>query len=444
MAKDTIGRYHILRKLGRGGMGSVYKAAVPVIDKVVAVKVLEPFEIMEDLLGYDRLKEIFIFEAHTMAGLHHSSIVNVWDYGEDEEGRPFFVMEFFCNNLGNMIAENFQVEKQSRRIHPDKVLSYGRQLLGGLSFLHHNDIIHRDMKPQNILITDEDAVKICDFGMALVQGISFSGPESMQIGSPHYAAPEQRRKPDEVDGRADLYSVGVLLYRMLTGELPSMRSFSLSMINPLFDRKWDDFFAKSLNWQPDQRFQTAGEMLMNLQNLHLHWQRIQKEQPQFDSAPGMIEGVKLRNEPENVCGNKAQKLFGLNDLFRPEDITINHFVNAGDGAVRDKTTGLVWKRAGSDYGLSWHDAVSYISELNDQRFADLDTWRLPTVNELFSLYDYRNRKGECRTSLLSSSEKWLWSSDRHGNRDAWYVNLDLCYADWQDVMCRNFVRAVSD
>jgi serine/threonine-protein kinase len=184
MAQDQIGRYQILRQLGRGGMGAVYKALVPVIDKVVAIKILEPFEVMEELLGFDRLKKIFTIEACTMAGLQHPSVVKVWDFDEDEDGRPFFVMEFFCNDLGTMIAESYEVAKNSRRIKPDKALSYGKQLLEGLSFLHHNNIVHRDIKPPNILITDDDMIKICDFGMALVEGVSFCGPDSMQVGSP--------------------------------------------------------------------------------------------------------------------------------------------------------------------------------------------------------------------------------------------------------------------
>lgn len=398
MAKDQIGRYQILRKLGKGGMGSVYKAVVPVIDKVVAIKVLEPFEVMEDILGYDRLKDIFIFEAHTMAGLHHSSVVDVWDYGEDDEGRPFFVMEFFCNNLGNMIAENFQVENQSRRIHPDKVISYGRQLLEGLAFLHHNEIVHRDIKPQNLLITDEDAVKICDFGMALVQGISFSRSDSIQTGSPHYAAPEQSRSPNEVDGRADLYSAGVLLYRMLTGELPSMRSFSLSLINPLFDRNWDDFFAIAFNWQPEGRFQTADEMLAALKNLHIHWQHIRLEQMSAQSDPQDVAPVELRKEPSNVCGDRARKLFGLNTLFRPDIFIDNHFGEEEEGTIKDRATGLVWKLNGSEYCVQWHDAVAYVADLNNKCFGGRNTWRLPTINELFSLYD--DEKGHRRRAVF--------------------------------------------
>ena len=129
---EQIGRYQVLRRLGRGGMGFVYKALVPVIDKVVAVKVLQPFETMEVLLGYERLKEIFTFEAVTMAGLHHPALVDVWDYAEDSRGRPFFVMEYFCNNLGRMIGEDFQLLKKSRMVRADKVLAYGRQLLQGL------------------------------------------------------------------------------------------------------------------------------------------------------------------------------------------------------------------------------------------------------------------------------------------------------------------------
>ncbi|NLX19814.1 MAG: serine/threonine protein kinase, partial [Desulfobulbus sp.] len=262
-----VGRYEVVRRLGKGGMGSVYKAIVPVIDKVVAIKVLEPNELLEDILGADQLHSIFTFEARTMATFSQPFLVTVHDFDHDDRGRPFFVMDYICNNLGDMIGESFLLEEDSRIIQASKVLHYGRQILAGLDFLHYNNIIHRDIKPQNILVTDEDTVKICDFGMALVDGTSFSGPTNMQIGSPYYTPPEQRKNPNTVDGRADLYSAAVLLYRMLTGKLPGMQSLSLSVINPQYDRSWDEFFLKALRWHPEERFQSADEMLVALDGL---------------------------------------------------------------------------------------------------------------------------------------------------------------------------------
>lgn len=440
---ERIGRYEILRKLGSGGMGSVYKAVVPVIDKVVAVKVLDPFEAMEAVFGYERLKEIFVFEAVTMSSVHHSSVVDVWDFDEDSGGRPFFVMEFICNNLGTMIGESFQMEKTSRRIHPDKVLTYGREILEGLACLHHNRIVHRDMKPFNILITDEDRVKICDFGMALVDSLSFSGPDTMQVGSPFYAAPEQNRDPNGVDGRADLYSVAVLLYRMLTGEFPTMRSFSLSMVNPLYDSAWDHFFARALNWQPAARFQSAREMEEALAGLQLHWQRISGrlgERRKEDEEKG--RGDSLRREPANVCGDRALKLFGLNQLHRPLLPQANRFLPPERGVVQDLGTGLFWDRAGSEYPLTWPEAEGYVESLNRARLGGREDWRLPTVNELASLLT-DEKTWQAGAPPFHPRQRWLWSCDRHGKRDAWYVNTDMGYVEWQDIGCRNYVRGVS-
>lgn len=422
-------------------MGSVYKAAVPVIDKVVAVKVLDPFEAMEDLVGYDNLKKIFLAEATTMADLQHPAVVNIWDFDEDEQGRPFFVMEFICNNLGNIIGESFQMEKNSRRIQADKALHYGKQLLQGLAYLHHRGIIHRDIKPYNIMVSDEDNIKICDFGMALVNGVSFSGPEMMQIGSPFYAAPEQNRNANEVDGRADLYSAGVLLYRMLTGELPSMRSFSLSLVNRLFDSTWDVFFARALNLQPDGRFQTAREMLHALEKLHLHWEDILRNQSSRQDEPKAETKMILRHKPINACGKRAQKIFGLNDLFHPQQKTHVQLIEKGDDLLHDPSTDLIWQKTPSLYCLSWKEALANIKDLNSSRHADQYTWRLPTVDELFSLYNGSDTLQE-EVNQAAPREKCLWSADAHGKRDAWYVNLELGYADWQDINCRNFVRGV--
>ncbi|MCK9296608.1 MAG: protein kinase [Desulfobulbaceae bacterium] len=434
---ERIGRYQILRKLGRGGMGFVYKALVPVIDKVVAVKVLQPFEAMELLQGYARLKEIFTFEAVTMAGLHHPALVDVWDYDVDGRGRPFFVMEYFCNNLGRMIGEDFQLLKKSRPVRPDKVLAYGRQLLQGLAYLHDREIVHRDIKPFNIMITDDDRVKICDFGMALVRQVSSAPNGSMQIGSPFYAAPEQSREPDAVDGRADLYSAGVLLYRLLTGELPGMRSFALSRVNPLYDAAWDAFFARALALLPAGRFQTASEMLAALTRLHVN---LQGGCGQLTAAPAAAAAtVPLRSTPENVCGEKARLLFGLNEQFRAQGTGGKKMIEEPDGLLRDAATGLIWQQGGSVYRLCRQEAQGYIDGLNARRHAGRGNWRLPTVNELFSLLSDELRA--CRANPERPG-LWFWSCDSHGARDAWYVNLDMEYADWQDVSCRNFVRAV--
>ena len=434
----TIGRYEVIRRLGKGGMGAVYKALVPVIDKVVAIKRLEPAELMVDLLGEAQLRAIFTAEARTMAAFHQPFLVTALDFDVDDEGRPFFVMEYLCNNLGDMIGETFHLEEASRIIQPAKVLHYGRQILAALAFLHHNRIVHRDIKPQNILVTDEDTIKICDFGMALVDGVAFSGPANMQIGSPYYTPPEQRTNPGAVDGRADLYSAAVLLYRMLTGTIPGMQSFSLSMVNPRYDRGWDEFFVRALQWRADDRFQSAGEMLAMLDRLTLH--------PAADDTlcrlpePGE-QVIRLRSEPANVGGRKARTLFETGPLGRPLSPVCNRLETGAD-TVLDRATGLVWQGRTSVYPLSWRAAHDHVDQLNAAEADASAPWRLPTVNELLSLLPASDGSPEPGAATAAWPGKWLWSCDRHGRYESWYVNMDMGFAGVQDQTCLNHVRAV--
>lgn len=433
---EPIGRYQIIRKLGKGGMGSVFKGIVPMIDKVVAIKLLDPFEAMMDILGEEKLREIFIYEAQTMAGLRHPSIVQVWDYDEDQQNRPFIVMEYICNNLGDMIGEDFEMEKSSRVIAPEKVIDYGKQILSGLSYLHHNGIVHRDIKPFNILVTEEDTVKICDFGMALVEGVSFNGPSMMQIGSPHYTPPEQSREPNTVDGRADLFSTGVLLYRMLTGKLPGMQAFSLSLVNPLYDQSWDDFFSKALNWNPDDRFASAGAMQDALTHLHLNLQAHKKTQQEPTSTEKRID---LRSKPVTVSKDKATSLFGINSLFRPHIELICNLSNH-EKTIHDHTSNLIWQQSGSTYPISWQEAVDYIEQLNSDKFMEQSTWRLPTINELLSLFG--TLTNTTAISGFDLTKNRIWSCDSHDHHERWLVNFDMGYAGYQDMNCFNYVRAV--
>lgn len=433
--KQHIGRYQIIRRLGKGGMGIVYKGLSPVIDKVVAIKLLNPSEAMEITMGNDQLEDIFLTEARTLARLNHQNLASIWDFDRDQEGRPFFVMEYYCNNLGAMIGESFEVEKPSRPIRAEKVLHYGLQVLEGLIYLHYNHIIHRDIKPQNILVTDSDLVKICDFGMALVDGISFSGPDNMQIGSPCYTPPEQKKAPHQVDGRADCYSTAVLLYRMLTGTLPGMQSFPLSLVNPIYDSSWDDFFRVGLNWDPAERFQSARDMKTALAHLQVGRRQIERQAKERPAG----EPVCVRMVPENQCRSKAPERFSLTKLQRPQHYIESYFEEFEE-IVIDHVTGLAWQKAASPYPLSWQDAFSYIEQLNNNGLGDKGKWRLPTVNELLSLLD--EDPFQPMESVFSTEHKWFWSADLHGKIERWYVNLDMGYTATQDMACLNHIRAV--
>ncbi|WP_161629979.1 protein kinase domain-containing protein [Desulfogranum mediterraneum] len=432
-----IGRYQIIRRLGKGGMGAVYKGIVPVIEKVVAIKILDPAEIMEDILGMAKLREIFTFEARTMASFQHPFLVTAHDFAEDAQGRPFFVMEYICKNLGDMIGEEFQMEKNCRVIPAQEVLHYGGQLLKALAFLHHNSIIHRDIKPQNILVTDQNQVKICDFGMALVEGVAFCGPETMQIGSPFYTPPEQRSQPSGVDGRADLYSAAVLLYRMLTGTFPGMQSFCLSQVNPLYDESWDAFFRKALSWNRDERFASAGEMLGAFEGLRLLREETRMPLHCSRVAPG--EELRLRSEPLNVCRSRAGERFRLNEQFRPITV-VERCLELRDQLARDPLSRLIWRRRASSYPLTQGEARAYIDQLNRHHHLGHDHWRLPTVDELLSLLELEGSAGDF--PHIRDGSRWLWSCDLHGNHEGWYVNLDMGYAGVLDINCLNFVVPV--
>ncbi|WP_319550080.1 protein kinase [Desulfogranum marinum] len=433
-----IGRYQVIRRLGKGGMGAVYKGLVPEIEKVVAIKLLDPSEVMEVVLGPEKLREIFLAEAKTMASFHQPFLVTAHDYAEDDQGRPFFVMEYICKNLGDMIGEKFQVEEDSRIIEANKVLYYGRQLLEALAFLHHNKIIHRDIKPQNILVTDEDTIKLCDFGMALVEGVAFCGPDTMQVGSPYYTPPEQRKKPLGVDGRADLYSAAVLLYRMLTGKLPGMQSFSLSQVNKRYNHDWDDFFSKALSWDPASRFQTAADMLAAMEQL-----RVSSSGEENQGSSCLVKEAeqrgKLRHTPVNVCSSRAEEAFSVNSQHRPV-APVASCLRVEKDRIVDEGTGLVWMRNGTLYPLSQVQAAAYVKQLSPPDYGKELKWRLPTVNELLSLLDGQNHLDPFPFSPANA--RWLWSCDRHGNHEGWYVNLDMGYTGVQDINCLNFVIPV--
>jgi serine/threonine protein kinase len=201
----------ILELIGQGGMGAVYKARQPALDRFVALKILPPR--VRDDPGF---AERFTREARALARLSHPNIVAVHDFGQ-AGGFPYFIMEY-------VDGLNLRQVERARRLTPREALQVIPQICEALQFAHDEGIIHRDIKPENILMDKRGRVKIADFGLAKLLGRDHPAEAITEaghvMGTPHYMAPEQIEHPLDVDHRADIYSLGVVFYEMLTGELP--------------------------------------------------------------------------------------------------------------------------------------------------------------------------------------------------------------------------------
>ena len=443
-----IGKYTIRGLLGRGGMGKIFKVEHPLIGKIFALKLLDPDPLLVTLLGWDKIVDMFKTEAITIAGLRHPNIVEIMDYDESAD-KPYYLMEYYVNNLGVMIGETFRTEQASRTIKIEKAIHYTVQTLNGLSCMHHAGIIHRDIKPYNLLVTDHDTIKICDFGLSKLRGEKFDGPPSLKFGSAWYAPPEQEDNPDTVDFSADLYAVGITLYRMLTGVLPEGGYRPVSRFNADLDDAWDDFIKKAIALRPAKRYPSAAEMLADLKLLQAAWEA-KKEQicslPETDKKANVAAAaprLSPRGRPIKTNPFNAKKTFGLDDLWRPASYRQNEFAVNPDRTVSDRATGLVWQQSGSEFPMTWHGAKAYIQELNASHFAGSRTWRLPTIDELITLLTELPRVADyCIEPIFDQRQKRIWSCDRRSFIAAWYVSIDMGYVAWQDFTGYYYGRAV--
>lgn len=444
-----IGKFSVCGLLGQGGMGRVYKVAYPVTGKIGAMKLLEPNPFLVTLLGNDTIEAMFTQEAVTMAGIRHPHVAEILDF-DQVDGHLYYIMEYYCNNLGTMIGESYETEKKSRIITLDKAIEYTRQILSGLSRLHFSSLIHRDIKPFNILITDEDQVKICDFGLSKLRNESFKSHASLKVGSPFYAPPEQEKDPDSVDFSSDLYAVGIMLFRMATGRLPQPPDILPSRFNSDLDPYWDRFILKACDPDPRNRYRDADAMINDLEELGQRWK--QKKQTicnapdwMFDDEPIEPETIHLRSTPLKVSKQDARPTFDTDGLMRPRIYTKNRFETQADRTILDRTTHLIWQMSGTRFPVNMVQARDYIDRLNQDAHAGITSWRLPTTNELLSLINRPpTGKDYCLPTVFDPTQKWLWSCDRCTFISAWYVNLELGFAGYNDLTSYYHVKAVAN
>lgn len=303
----------ILELIGQGGMGAVYKARQPALDRLVALKVLPPRP------GSDRgFTERFTREARALAKLSHPNIVAVHDFGRvqfmsgvgDSPGSEspeqpylhYFVMEF-------VDGANLRQVERAGRLTPRDALRIIPQICEALQFAHDEGIVHRDIKPENVLVDKKGRVKIADFGLArilaLEKDLRLTGARDV-MGTPHYMAPEQVEHPQAVDHRADIYSLGVVFYEMLTGELP-LGKFQPPSRKVEVDVRLDEVVLHALEKEPERRYQHASQVKTDVQTI------VEGNRSPAHAAPPMAEqaaqpGKRLRNV---TAGILATLVFGL-------------------------------------------------------------------------------------------------------------------------------------
>jgi serine/threonine protein kinase len=255
--QEMLPQYEVQMLIGRGGMGAVYKGIQLSLERAVAIKLLPPAIEQQDTAFAERFKN----EAKLMGRMNHPAIVSVYDFGRTTDGQLYFVMEYVDGtDVQRMIA-------REGKLPPEHALAITAHLCDALGYAHKQGIVHRDIKPSNVLIDTEGRVKVADFGLAKLadkavnSGLTQTG---MAMGTPDYVAPETLMFGSDVDGRADIYAVGVMLYQMLTGDIPrgmfKMPSQKFQSIDPRFD----GIVRRALEHDREERYQSSHEMRIAL------------------------------------------------------------------------------------------------------------------------------------------------------------------------------------
>jgi serine/threonine-protein kinase len=269
--KKSLGRYKIIKEIGRGAMGVVYQGYDPKIDRIVALKTIRKDRLAESRDVEDLVMR-FQKELRATGKLVHPNIIVIYDTGEDEE-RAYIAMEYIeGDTLENLIQKGI-------RFSMEKIIDIIDQICEGLEYTHRQGIVHRDLKPSNIMLVQGEKVKIADFGISKAVGAASSPltQAGILLGTPSYMSPEQIAGT-EINGRSDLFSLGIILYQLLTGEKPfvgdTIPTLLYNIVNkdptppsqvdssipPLFD----DVITKALAKNPDKRYRRAKDFVEDL------------------------------------------------------------------------------------------------------------------------------------------------------------------------------------
>ena len=274
---QTLGGYQIIEQIGRGGMATVFRAYQPSLDRDVAIKVLPPYYAEQDESFLARFKR----EARAIAKLRHPNILMVMDFGQEND-LSYIVMEYInAGTLKDYLQEPILLKD---------VYDLTNQIASALQYAHDQGVVHRDVKPTNIMMPKPDWALLTDFGLARMVGGSFLTQSGMTVGTPAYMSPEQG-SGDQVDHRSDIYSLGVMLYEMTVGEVPYTAETPMAVVvkhivdplplprakNPNIPEELQRVILKALAKNPDDRYQQISEIPQALK-------KISQEHPDWSAA----------------------------------------------------------------------------------------------------------------------------------------------------------------
>lgn len=264
---NKIGRYEITSELGKGGMAEVFLAYDPYTKRQVAIKVMLNF-LVEDA----RVQAFFRQEAEVIAALEHPNIVPIFDFGFHEND-PYFVMR-------HMSGGSLRDRMEESKLRPTQIAKIFERVASALDAAHAKGIVHRDVKPANILFDQDEQAYLSDFGIAKLRRADEDNTDLMVVGTPLYMSPEQIQS-DQVDGRCDVYALGVILFQLLAGkppfegETPTQTAFAhltqpiphLTESRPDLPAQWDGILEKALAKSPNDRYPTATALAQDIKEL---------------------------------------------------------------------------------------------------------------------------------------------------------------------------------
>jgi tRNA A-37 threonylcarbamoyl transferase component Bud32 len=342
---QMLGKYRVLEALGRGGMAQVYRGYHPTLDRYVAIKVLRV-----DLVDDENFLKRFRHEAHAVSGLRHANIVQVFDF-DVQDDYYFMVMELLEGDTLRARLNDYRLKKQ--RMPLDEIVRILVDVLSGLAYAHSEGIIHRDIKPANIMLTKKGQAVLTDFGIAQILGSTKVTVSGALMGTLNYMAPEQGLE-GRCDARSDIYSLGIVLFEMLTGYTPFDADTPLailmkhlndplplpSQLDPSLPPSLEQVVLKTLSKAPEDRYQSAAEMAAALQRLE---EPLPDEARQMSPASGRLQstgGVLRRLAPADRGPAPGQGRYRLGHPAGYNGEQSRGFGGALEAADRELALGL--------------------------------------------------------------------------------------------------------